>query len=86
MTKHELIEVMKKTLNEITDKFNIMLMNQITQNKMEEANPNNSLLKDAQDESMLYLSSNWSAGGFSNKLGGDNTGKWTIEEDKSTKL
>lgn len=58
---------MKATVNEISDKFQTMLKNQITQNKMEQLDPDNSLLKDAQNESMLYLSSNWSAGGFSNR-------------------
>ena len=84
MTKHELIDVMKKTVNDINDKFHIMLMNQITQNKMELAEPNNSLLKDAQDESMLYLSSNWSAGGFSDNIDMYKTDRLkSIEEDKS---
>lgn len=59
---------MRRTLNEINGKFQTMAINQITQHKMEEADPNNSLLKDAYNESMLYLSSNWSAGGFSDRF------------------
>ena len=35
-------------------------------NKKTESEAQNSLLKDANDESMLYLSSNWSAGGYEN--------------------
>ena len=47
MSKHELVDALKKTTNEINEKFQIMLLNQVTQHKMEEADPNNSLLKDA---------------------------------------
>lgn len=69
--------MMKKTLNEINEKFNQMLLNQVTQHRMEETDPNNSLLRDAKDESMLYLSSNWSAGGFSDKL------KWNVTQNQT---
>lgn len=68
MSKVDLVELISKTLKEINDKFHTMVLNQITQHRMEEADPDNSLLKDAYNESMLYLSSNWSAGGFSDHV------------------
>ena len=52
---------------------------------MEECDPNNNMLKDAQNESMLYLSSNWSAGGFSNKLSQKKAMNEDLEIDDKSK-
>jgi len=61
MIKEELVQKLKKEIKEQTHEFETMIKNHVTQKKtMNEME--NSLLYDMDNESMLYLSSNWSTG------------------------
>lgn len=62
MNQDTLLKKLREKLGEFNEKFEDMLESQIIL-KLTEWEMNNSLLKDANNSSMLYLSSNWSAGG-----------------------
>lgn len=68
MKLEDLLKKLRDSLSELTEKFEDMLESQVIL-KLTDWEMNNSLLKDANNSSMLYLSSYWSAGGcYENQL------------------